>query len=880
MSKGACVLLTGGTGFVGKVVLEELLRRREELGIEQINLLIRPRGRKSPEDRFNRVASSRAFSLLEPGWKKYCQPVSGDMLDDGLGLSDSEAKRLHSELTHIIHCAASIRFDLPIAEAASINITGALRVLEFARQCERLTRFVDVSTAYVTPHHGGGTLIVEEKLVDLPFDANEIYQEIVKGRADEKALMARTGHPNTYTFTKCLAERLLHQNRENVPLTLLRPSVVSACRRHPFPGWIDSHAAYAAFISLLGAGHLKVARMNPNAVLDVVPCDDVADRIISCAFEPALQQPFVIRHAVAGLENSGEILRLAQTHERHFKVTPHEREARWAYIGESLPAFRFHEIVHHHVPLGAARVATKLKGEKRMTVKLEKLAKGLGYLDEAFYYFCHHTFDFTTAFPPLEDFDLDEYLQSVTDGVSEHLLKRNPTQAPLRMHGTDLRWSLKQPEGNGTTRVFAYVVRKAFRRAQVDITFNELEIRNAMRNVRPDDLVILAPSHRSYLDFLVTSLLAFAHPGLGLKLPRVAATEDFARIPIIGKMFQAAGAFYIKRGTGAPDPSLNRQIAELVETGQSLEFYAEGTRSRSRRFLPPKRGLLRAIQQAGRPAVVIPLSIAYDRIAEEEGFLRELERGVKHKSGLMPLLSWTRNLTRDKIRLGRIHIRAGMPLRIESDTDIRTLSQDIIAELQRHSSVTTFHIRAFCEHHSALGIETSALRSAIVKRGGTVIESSLNGEDKVSELIQRTYDSQWMHLFYPDALVRARGNAAVASHVRRNGFWMPDAPRFDDEVTDAVVEALFEPICRDYVEVAREVEKMPVDGKVTAHDIVARHRGLFLGDVEDALADLAERGVLLRDRAAYRWANGVRDLTAYRNDCAWRGTVRYDKMIS
>src|SRR4051812_39968486 len=101
--KGRQVLLTGSTGFVGKVVLEELLRRREELGIEKINLLIRPRGRKSPEDRFNRSAMSRAFSLLEPGWKKYCEPVAGDMLDEGLGLSDSEASRLHDELTHIIH---------------------------------------------------------------------------------------------------------------------------------------------------------------------------------------------------------------------------------------------------------------------------------------------------------------------------------------------------------------------------------------------------------------------------------------------------------------------------------------------------------------------------------------------------------------------------------------------------------------------------------------------------------------------------------------------------------------------------------------------------------------------------------------------------------
>jgi len=879
--KGAHVLLTGCTGFVGKVVLAELLRRREELGIERIHLLIRPRGRKSPEDRFNRsLGHSRAFSLLEPGWKKFCDPVAGDMLDEGLGVSDSDAKKLKSELTHIIHCAASVRFDLPIAEAASINITGALRVLDFAKECRRLTRLVDVSTAYVTPHPGGGPLVVEEKLVDLPFDAGDVYEEIIAGRSSEKALLARTGHPNTYTFTKCLAEALLAERHESVPLSLLRPSVVSACRRRPFPGWIDSHAAYAAFISLLGAGHLRVARVNPDALLDVVPCDDVADRILSCAFDPELQQPFVIRHAVAGLENSGAMPRLAYTHEKHFKAYPQEREVRWAYVGENLAAFRFHEIVHHHMPIGAARVATKLKGQKRATVKLERLARGLGYLDEAFHYFCHHTFDFRTAFPPLEDFNLDSYLQSVSDGISEHLLKRNPVQAPLRMSGTDLRWALKQPEGNGTTRVFAYVIRKALRKAATQITFNELEIKAAIQQIRPNDLVVLAPSHRSYMDFLVTSLLCFAHPGLGLKLPRIAASDDFAKIPIIGRLLEAAGAFYIKRGTGAPDPELTRQITELVNAGHSLEFYAEGTRSRCRRFLAPKRGILRAIQQTGRPTVVVPLTISYDRIAEEEGFLRELDRGMKHKSGLFPLLQWTRKLLRDEIKLGRIHIRAGMPLRIDAETDIRTLSQDIVSELQRHSATTTFHLAAFCARHRDLGIELKSLRTAIVRRGGVVIESELGDEDKVPELLQRTYDAQWMHLFYPDAIARVPGNAAVVSHVRRNGFWTPSSPRYDDEVTDAVVEALFEPICRDYERVTRELEKVPANGKITAHEIVARVDNVFLGDVEDVLADLAERGILSRDRDVYRWANGVRDLTSYRNDCSWCGTMRYDKMIS
>ncbi|MEO5589016.1 MAG: 1-acyl-sn-glycerol-3-phosphate acyltransferase, partial [Gemmatimonadaceae bacterium] len=519
--------------------------------------------------------------------------------------------------------------------------------------------------------------------------------------------------------------------------------------------------------------------------------------------------------------------------------------------------------------------------QKRAAVKIRRLASALGSLDESFQYFAHSTFDFRTAFPPLAGFRLQCYLETVSDGISEHLLKRNPRQAPLRMHGGDLAWALRQPDGNATTRAFAYVIRKALRAAGAEITFNETEIKAALREVRAGDLVILAPSHRSYLDFLITSLLCFAHPGLGLKLPRVAATDDFAQIPIIGKLLGAAGAFYIKRGVGAPDPGLTKQIADLVDSGQSLEFYAEGTRSRSRRFLTPKRGILRALRQAGRPAIVLPLSISYDRIAEEAGFLRELEFGVKHKSGLNPLLKWTQKLIRGDVKLGRIHIRAGAPLRIEADSDIKKVSHRIVAELQRHAAVSSFHIRVFCDAHAASGIDAAGLRSAIIRRGGMIIESKLDGEEKVPAVLRRTYDGQWMHLFYADARRRAPDNIAVKSHIRRNGFWFPEALQFVDHLTDAVVEALFEPVCRDYERVAAEVEKLPLDGSITAHQIVARLDDAFLGDVEDALADLAEREILGQERDSYHWANGVRDLSEYRNDCAWDGgALHFDRILS
>jgi alcohol-forming fatty acyl-CoA reductase len=870
---GARVLLTGCTGFVGKVVLAELLRRREELGIARVYLLIRPRRGRSVQERFDDdVAASPCFSRLEPDWRALCRPVEGDILDDGLGLDAGTAQRLATELTHVIHCAASVRFDLPVAEAADINIGGALRVLEFAQGCSALQRLVDVSTAYVTPHPGDG-VPVHETLVELPFDVEEAYASIMAGTADENALLATSRHANTYTLTKCMAELLLARRRGAVPLTLLRPSIVSACRRYPFPGWIDSRAAYAAFISLLGAGYLRVVRFDPNVAPDLVPCDDVAHRILACAFDPGQQQPLLVRHAVSGLENSGRLSDLARHHERYFQAHPHERPARWVYCGPSPLLFRTNEWLHHHVPLSLARLGARMRRRHEDEIKIGKLHAAIGSLDRVFNYFGHHTFDFRTSFPPPEGFELAPYLDTISAGISHHLLKRDPCVARLEMHGMDAGWALRQPEGNATQRGFAYFMRKVLRGAGVQITFDEASIKAALREVGPDDLVVLAPSHRSYMDFLVTSLLCFAHPGLGLRLPRVAATDDFARIPLVGRVLKAAGAFYIRRGTGGPDPALNEQLGELVRAGHSLEFYPEGKRSRSRRFLPAKRGILRALQGTGRRTVVLPLAISYDRIAEEAGFLRELDGTTRHRGGLKPLGRWLVHLTKGRIRLGRTHIRCGAPLPLEPDTDVPGLGRSLIAELQKNTVATTYHLRAFCAAHAAAGIDPDALQAEIVRRGGLVIESRLDAANEVPELVRRTYEAQWMHLFYADALARFGDDGAVGAHVRRNGFWFPTtATDADDLMTHRVLKALFEPICGDYQRVAAEVAAFPAEG-LTVLDVVRRLPGSFLRDVEDALDELADAGVLECDGDTYRRTEGSSAAAAVQ-DARWAGAPR------
>lgn len=48
--------------------------------------------------------------------------------------------------------------------------------------------------------------------------------------------------PNVYAYTKALGEQLLQKDcRENgIPLAVVRPSIVTASVKEPFPGWIDN----------------------------------------------------------------------------------------------------------------------------------------------------------------------------------------------------------------------------------------------------------------------------------------------------------------------------------------------------------------------------------------------------------------------------------------------------------------------------------------------------------------------------------------------------------------------------------------------------------------------------------------------------------------
>ncbi|MNR78874.1 Carboxylic acid reductase [compost metagenome] len=425
------VLLTGGTGFVGKVVLSELLRRREELGITILYPLIRPRKGLSPEERFAEMASSPCFENLPPGWQSHCRVVSGDICEPGLGLAEADREHLQGRLTEILHCAASVQFNLPLVEATRINVEGTLSVLEFARDCRMLRAMVYVSTAYVTPHPGDAVSI-PEALQPLPMDVDALHAAIRAGEADEKALLAQTGHSNTYTFTKCLAENLVAKHQGGIPLVFLRPSIIAACQERPLAGWIDSKAAYAAFVSLYGAGYLHAFQAKLDSRLDIIPCDAVVDRLLAVGFDPAWprsDRPAIVQ-AVAGYANSSTIVQARSSWDPFFQPWPGEPRPYLAYMGPDRAKLRRALFWHHELPLTLQQMAVWLLGRKRQAERIGRLKKTLRSIDEVFPYFTRNTFRFESALPLGGGFDVTAYLATVCQGVLRHLLKRDVRVVP------------------------------------------------------------------------------------------------------------------------------------------------------------------------------------------------------------------------------------------------------------------------------------------------------------------------------------------------------------------------------------------------------------------------------------------------------------------
>ncbi|KAJ5851473.1 uncharacterized protein N7529_010858 [Penicillium soppii] len=431
-----CVLVTGVTGFLGKVVLEHLARQHNELNCGKLIVLIRGKNGADGEQRFREcVVPSACFSLLPPSWVDLVEVVTGDLIEAGLGLVPLISEQLQMKITHIIHCAGCVKFDRPLPEAAAANISTVLNILEFAQNCTLLQHLVSTSTAYVTPHSFSP---IREELTPLLYPAAELYRDILDGKTSETELLNETKHPNTYTLSKCIAEHLLVANSGSIPLTIVRPSIISASWRLPFPGWIDSLSAFAGFLAAYGNGLLRVIDADSQTILDIVPVDEVAARLLGAAFQERKSSSVQIRYATASLCNGLPISMVCTNSIKHFlqNKAPSFRVPKVHYLGPRGIQFRIYDASYQKIPLFLASMFYTLSNNERMRRRLKRVRSGLASLNRDFPYFTHHSFNFRPSIHLPDDFEPEQYLEITLNGVRKHLLQRSPVPNTKTLQAT------------------------------------------------------------------------------------------------------------------------------------------------------------------------------------------------------------------------------------------------------------------------------------------------------------------------------------------------------------------------------------------------------------------------------------------------------------
>ncbi|XP_045928246.1 fatty acyl-CoA reductase 1 isoform X3 [Micropterus dolomieu] len=227
---GKSVLITGATGFMGKVLVEKLLRSCPE--VKALYLLVRPKAGQSMQQRVSDMMACKLFDRVRednPDFHQKIIPISSELTQPGLAISPEDVEKLTSCIDVIFHCAATIRFDEPL------------------------------------------------KWMD-----DGMVQDITPRLISDR--------PNTYTYTKALAEYMVQQEQDKLNIAIIRPSIVGASWQEPFPGWIDNFNGPSGIFIAAGKGILRTMRANNDAVADLIPVDVVINLTLAAGWYTAVHR--------------------------------------------------------------------------------------------------------------------------------------------------------------------------------------------------------------------------------------------------------------------------------------------------------------------------------------------------------------------------------------------------------------------------------------------------------------------------------------------------------------------------------------------------------------------------------------------------------------
>uniref|UniRef100_A0A8C9UKV5 Fatty acyl-CoA reductase n=1 Tax=Spermophilus dauricus TaxID=99837 RepID=A0A8C9UKV5_SPEDA len=442
------ILITGATGFLGKVLMEKLFRTSPDLKV--VYILVRPKAGQTLQQRVFQILNSKLFEKVKevcPKVHEKIKPIYADLNQKDLAISKEDMKELLSSVNIIFHCAATVRFDDPLRHAVQLNVTATQQLLHIASQMPKLEAFIHISTAYSNCN----LKHIDEVIYPCSVEPKKIIQSMEwldDAIIDEITPKLIAGRPNTYTYTKALGEMIVQEEGSNLNVAIIRPSIVGATWQEPFPGWVDNLNGPSGLIVAAGKGFLRSIKATPMAVADLIPVDTVVNLTLAVGWYTAVHRPkpTLIYHCTSGTTNPCNWGKMGLQVLATFEKIPFERAFRRPNADFTTNYFTasYWNAVSHRAPAIIYDFYLRLTGrEPRMTKLMDRLLRTISMLE----YFINRSWEWSTYNTEMlmsemspEDqrvfnFDVSqlnwlEYIENYVLGVKKYILKEDMAGIP------------------------------------------------------------------------------------------------------------------------------------------------------------------------------------------------------------------------------------------------------------------------------------------------------------------------------------------------------------------------------------------------------------------------------------------------------------------
>jgi glycerol-3-phosphate O-acyltransferase len=195
--------------------------------------------------------------------------------------------------------------------------------------------------------------------------------------------------------------------------------------------------------------------------------------------------------------------------------------------------------------------------------------------------------------------------------------------------------------------------------------YEGIEVRHLhkLKEVAEGSGIVYVPCHRSHVDYLLLSYVLFEH---GFVVPHIAAGINL-NLPLLGSVLRRGGAFFMRRSF-RDDPLYAAVFLKYLSLnlvrGVPIEYFIEGTRSRTGRLLEPRKGMLAMtlhsyLHSYKRPLIFVPVYVGYEHVFEGRSYIDELSGGAKKRESLRDLV---RALHALRGKYGRVYVSFGEPI--------------------------------------------------------------------------------------------------------------------------------------------------------------------------------------------------------------------------